>query len=59
MSCYKDLLIENQELREQLTELSDGIRRLQDQAADEHICAELQLLLYAVPITSGPDHHLQ
>ena len=59
MSCYKDLLIENQELREQLIELSRSVRRVQDQAADEEISIELKLLLCSIPITSLPVRHYQ
>lgn len=54
MSCYKDLQIENQELREQLITLSRSIRRVQDQATDEEISVELELLLCSIPITSIP-----
>ena len=52
MSCCKDLMKENEELRDQIIELSRSIRRVQDQAADEEISTELKLLLASIPVTS-------
>ena len=52
MSCCKDLMKENEELRYQIIELSRSIRRVQDQAADEEISTELKLLLVSIPVIS-------
>ena len=52
MSCCKDLMKENEELRDQIIELSRSIRRVQDQAADEEISTELKLLLVSIPVIS-------
>ncbi len=57
MSSYKDLAIENEKLRQQLIELSQCIRRVQEQAADEEISVELKLLLCSIPVTSLPIRH--
>ena len=60
MSCCKDLMKENEELRDQIIELSRSIRRVQDQAADEEISTELKLLLASIPVTSlsAPSYNL-
>ncbi len=53
MSCYKELLTENQELRAQITELSLGVRGVQEQvAAAEWLSSdELEFVLSTIPIT--------
>lgn len=51
MSCYKDIVIENQELREQLIELAKHVRGIQDVAVQENISYELEALLRAVPVS--------
>ena len=50
MSCYKNLVVENQELREQLVELAKHVRGIQDEAVQENISYELEALLRAVPV---------
>ncbi len=51
MCCYKELIIENKELREQLITLSRCIRRIQDCAVDDDISIELKVLLASVPVS--------
>ena len=60
MCGCKDLVKENEELRDQIIELSRSIRRVQDQAADEEISTELKLLLASIPVTSlsAPSYNL-
>ena len=53
MSCYKTLLIENQELRQELMELAFLVRGMQEQFADkEWVSAdELEFALDSKPIS--------
>ncbi len=53
MSCYKELLTENQELRAQITELSLGVRGVQEQVTEVEWLSsdELELVLSTIPIT--------
>ncbi len=53
MSCYKELLTENQELRAQITELSLGVRGVQEQVAMAGWLSsdELEFVLSTIPIT--------
>ncbi len=53
MSCYKELLTENQDLRAQITELSLGVRGVQEQVAEAEWMStdELEFVLSTIPIT--------
>ncbi len=53
MSCYKELLTENQELRAQITELSLGVRGVQEQVVEMEWLSsdELEFVLSTIPIT--------
>ncbi len=52
MSCYKELLEDNQELRCQVLEISMGVRGLQEQIKDSDWTStqELEIALNAIPI---------
>jgi hypothetical protein len=54
MSCYKALLIENMELREQIIALSQRILDVQGQVADEEYvrAEEIVRLLESIPDSS-------